>query len=60
MAIDEKNTVTIFVNTMNLNSLNFMCIATDLVNLLLTLDVLGEYFCCKQLLSNRTSMIKYK
>lgn len=60
MAIDEKNTVTIFVNTMNLNSLNFMCIATDLVNLLLTLDVLGEYFFCKQLLSNRTSMIKYK
>lgn len=47
MAIDEKNTVTIFVNTMNLNSLNIMCIATDIVNLLLTLDVLGEYFFCK-------------
>ena len=47
MAIDEKNTVTRFVNTMNLNSLNFMCIANDLVNLLLTLDVLGENFFCK-------------
>ena len=60
MAIDEKNTVTIFVNTMNLNSLNFMCTVTDLINLLLTLDVLGENFFGKQLLSNRSSMIKYK
>ena len=47
MAIDEKNTVTIFVNTMNLNSLNFMYTVTDLINLLLTLDVLGENFFCK-------------
>lgn len=41
MAIDEKNTVTIFVNTMNLNSLGFVCAITDLLNLLLTLDIMG-------------------